>query len=77
MRRRASHAQTFSSRGSGNDRRRGRGDRRQCYRRTETTVQLGSAMKEGISLLAAILGLTTAVIVLLAALNKTDTVEVP
>lgn len=34
-------------------------------------------MKEGIGLLAAILGLTTAVIVLLAALNKTDTVEVP
>lgn len=34
-------------------------------------------MREGIGLLAAILGLTTAVIVLLAALNKTDTVEVP
>ena len=34
-------------------------------------------MKDAISLLAAILGLSTAVIVLLAALNKTDTVEVP
>jgi beta-lactam-binding protein with PASTA domain len=34
-------------------------------------------MKDVISLLAAILGLSTAVIVLLAALNKTDTVEVP
>lgn len=34
-------------------------------------------MKEGIGLLAAILGLITAAIVLLAALNKTDTVEVP
>ena len=34
-------------------------------------------MKEGISLLGTLLGLTTAVIVLLATLNKTDTVEVP
>ena len=57
--------QTFSSRCSGNHGRRGRGDRRR------------SAMKEAITLLGSILGLTTAVIVLLAALNKTDTVEVP
>jgi hypothetical protein len=34
-------------------------------------------MREAIGLLAATLGLVTAVLVLLAALNKTDTVEVP
>jgi hypothetical protein len=46
-------------------------------RRAQTTVELGPAMKESIGLLAAIIGLVTAVVVLLAALNKTDTVEVP